>query len=88
MAEVAGAAELLRRRRRAVRLITLIEHRDDNERKPSFSVPARRRRRRALRRPADGPRIHLAGPGPAAGRRHPPKVEADVIEQIRNSTAS
>ena len=66
-------------------LITLIEHRDDNERKPSFSVGPRG---------GDG-RVRFAGLPmgheftslilallQAGG--YPPKVEADVIEQIRN----
>ncbi len=42
----------------------------DDARRPSFAIGRRASDiARALRRPADGPRIHLAGAGAAAGRR-------------------
>jgi alkyl hydroperoxide reductase subunit F len=47
----------------------------DDARKPSFAITrAATRRRRPLRRPAPGPRVHLAGAGPAARRRPPAEV--------------
>jgi alkyl hydroperoxide reductase subunit F len=43
---------------------------------------------RALRRPSDGPRIHLARARAAAGGRPSAQGRAEVIEQIRRSTAT
>ena len=46
---------------------------DGNDARAPFVLdqPGRRRHRRALRRHPDGPRVHLAGAGAAAGRRPP-----------------
>jgi alkyl hydroperoxide reductase subunit F len=66
-------------------LITLIERRDDNERKPSFSVGPKGGDRRV--RFAGLPMGHeftslILALLQSAG--YPPKVEADLIEQIKN----
>jgi alkyl hydroperoxide reductase subunit F len=66
----AGAAEG-HRERVAAPTVTL-KTRGGPQRTPSFShQPAGREPRPALRRFADGPRIHFAGAGAAAGRRLP-----------------
>jgi NADH-dependent peroxiredoxin subunit F len=54
-------------------------------RKPSFVIRRASDRGRvgALCRPADGPRIHLAGARPAVGRRPSAQGRAEVLEQIR-----
>ncbi|MHB1373893.1 MAG: alkyl hydroperoxide reductase subunit F [Thauera sp.] len=67
------------------KLITLVERRDDDERKPSFSVGPRGGEARV--RFAGLPMGHeftslILALLQAGG--YPPKVEADVIEQIRN----
>jgi alkyl hydroperoxide reductase subunit F len=57
----------------------------DDARKPSFAIGrAGGEARASLRRPADGPRVHLAGAGPAAGPAATrPRSTPEVIEQIK-----
>ena len=77
------ARRLARRQRQVAELRELLDeiaalstgHRapdDDDAGVPRSAIDARRHRRRgALRRHPDGPRVHLAGAGAAAGRRPP-----------------